>query len=110
MGSIPLSRANSLKAAVFSCSRLGTKTGNFIDMRDQGIWEITQDKLNSFDTHLWPTTNGLITGDLRDELLHFSEAIKNGNNFIQEPEFAAKSIRVIDSIFESIEKGNKVSL
>ena len=42
-------------------------------------------------------TRGGVPVDLRDELLHFSEAIKNGNNFIQEPEFAAKSIRVIDS-------------
>ena len=89
---------------------LGTKTGNFIDMRDQGIWEITQDKLSSFDTHLWPTTNGKITGDLKDELLHFSEAIKNKSNFLQEPEFAAKSIKIIDCIFESIETGNKVSI
>ena len=94
----------------FNFEVLGTKTGNFIDMRDQGIWEITQDKLSSFDTHLWPTTNGKITGDLKDELLHFSEAIKNQSNFLQEPEFAAKSIKVIDCIFESIEKGNKVSI
>ena len=28
----------------FNFEVLGTKTGNFIDKRDQGIWEITQDK------------------------------------------------------------------
>ena len=67
-------------------------------------------KLNSFDTHLWPTTNGQITGNLRDELLHFSESIKNESNFLQEAEFASKSIKVIDSIFESIKTNNKVSV
>ena len=51
-----------------------------------------------------------LRGDLRDELLHFSEAIKNQNKFLQEPDFAAKSIKVIDCIFESIEKGIKVSV
>ena len=94
----------------FNFEVLGTKTGNFIDMRDQGIWEITNDKLSSFDTHLWPMTNGQITGNLRDELLHFSDSIKNKNDFLQQAEFASKSIKVIDGIFESIKTNTKVSL
>ena len=84
----------------------GTKSGTFVDLRDQGIWKITNESLSSFDTHLWPLINKKITGNLKDELLHFSESISNENSFVQEPEFAAKAIKVIDGIYESIETGN----
>ena len=90
----------------FNLEALGTKSGAFIDVRDQGIWKVDSEKLNSFDTHLWPLINKKITGNLRDELLHFTESITNANNFVQEPAFAAKAIRVIDGIFESLKTGN----
>ena len=73
---------------------------------DQRIWKVTNDGLSSFDTHLWPLINKKITGNLKDELLHFTESISNQNNFAQEPEFAAKAIKVIDGIFESLKTGN----
>ena len=94
----------------FNLEALGTKSGTFIDVRDQGIWKVTNENLSSFDTHLWPIINEKITGNLKDELLHFAEAIVNNNNFIQEPEFAAKAIKVIDGIFESIKTGNSCKI
>ena len=94
----------------FNLEVLGTKSGNLIDLRDQGIWEITNDKLTSFDTHLWPLINNQITGNLRDELLHFSESIKHNNKFLQSPDFAGKAIKVIDGIFESIDSNKTINL
>ena len=94
----------------FNLEALGTKSGTFIDVRDQGIWKVTNENLSSFDTHLWPFINEKITGNLKDELLHFVEAIVNNNNFVQEPEFAAKAIKVIDGIFESIKTGNSCKI
>ena len=92
----------------FNVEVLGTKSGAFIDMRDQGIWKVEKETLSSFDTHLWPEINNKITGNLKDELSHFTESIQNNNNFLQEPEYASKSIKVIDGIFNSINTG-KVS-
>ena len=94
----------------FNLEALGTKSGTFIDVRDQGIWKVTNENLNSFDTHLWPLINHKITGNLKDELLHFTESISNENKFVQEPEFAAKAIKVIDGIFESLKTGNPTKL
>ena len=94
----------------FNLEVLGTKSGSFIDMRDQGIWKVKSKELNSFDTHLWPEINNKITGNLKDELMHFTESLQNNSDFIQTPETASKAIAVIDAIFKSIKNNTPVKL
>ncbi|MEO1016336.1 MAG: Gfo/Idh/MocA family oxidoreductase [Pseudomonadota bacterium] len=84
---------------------VGTKNAALLDVRDQGLQIIGSEGPTNLDTHLWPTINGKITGDLRDELLHFAEAILAGEPFVQDPEEARDAIRVLDAIFTSIETG-----
>ena len=79
-------------------------------MRDQGIWKVKSKELNSFDTHLWPEINNKITGNLKDELMHFTESLQNNSDFIQTPETASKAIAVIDAIFDSIKNNTPVKL
>ena len=88
----------------FNLEVLGTQSGSFIDVRDQGIWQVKPEGISSFDTHLWPEINNKITGNLKDELMHFTESILNNNDFVQSPEKASEAIQVIDAIFESIKE------
>ena len=94
----------------FNLEVLGTKSGSFIDVRDQGIWKVKSNELNSFDTHLWPEIINKITGNLKDELMHFTESLQNNSEFIQSPETASKAIVVIDAIFKSIKTNSSVKL
>jgi hypothetical protein len=79
-------------------------------MRDQGIWKVKSNELNSFDTHLWPEINNRITGNLKDELMHFTESLQNNSEFTQSPETASKAIEVIDAIFKSIKDNAPIKL
>ena len=94
----------------FNLEVLGTNSGSFIDMRDQGIWKVKSNELNSFDTHLWPEINNRITGNLKDELMHFTESLQNNSEFTQSPETASKAIEVIDAIFKSIKDNAPIKL
>ena len=82
---------------------VGTKSAALLDVRDQGLQLIGTAGPTHLDTHLWPTVNGLIVGDLRDELLHFASAILADTPFVQDPAEALDAIRVLDALFASIE-------
>lgn len=84
---------------------VGTKNAALLDVRDQGLQLIGAAGPTNLDTHLWPMINGKITGDLRDELMHFAGAILEDEPFVQDPEEARDAIRVLDALFASIGTG-----
>ena len=83
---------------------IGTKSAALLDVRDQGFHVVTADGPTAADTHLWPEVHGRITGDLRDELLHFAEAVRSGEPFVQDYRDALDAIRVLDALFASVEQ------
>ena len=89
---------------------IGTRNAALLDVRDQGFHIISADGPAAADTHLWPEINGKITGDLRDELLHFAEAIQSGEPFVQDYKEALSAIQVLDALFASIELGQPVDV
>lgn len=89
---------------------VGTKAASFLDVRDQGLHTVTMEGSSAGDTHLWPEINGQITGDLRDELMHFASAVLDEKPFVQDWRDALDAIRVIDAIFASIDKGEPVAV
>lgn len=89
---------------------VGTKSAALLDVRDQGFQVVSAEGPRSADTHLWPEINGKIVGDLRDELMHFAEAVRNGAPFVQDYRDAQDAIRVIDAIFASVDQGVPVSV
>ena len=81
---------------------IGTRSAALLDVRDQGFHVIAADGPTAADTHLWPEVHGRITGDLRDELMHFAEAVRTGEPFVQDYRDALDAIRVLDALFASI--------
>jgi predicted dehydrogenase len=89
---------------------IGTKNAALLDVRDQGFHIISAEGPTAADTHLWPEINGKITGDLRDELLHFAEAVLAGEPFAQDYREAFSAIQVLDALFASIDEGRPVDV
>jgi predicted dehydrogenase len=84
---------------------VGTKSAALLDVRDQGLQMISGDGAKAADTHLWPEINGKIVGDLRDEIMHFAEAVATGQPFVQDYREALQAIRVLDALFASLASG-----
>ncbi|MEW5865292.1 MAG: Gfo/Idh/MocA family oxidoreductase [Bacillota bacterium] len=89
---------------------VGTKGAGYVEIFGQGLSIYTEHTAVFPDTLHWPEVNGRITGDLRDELEHFADAIMNDKEFIVPTEDAVEAVRIIDAIFASIEKGQPVML
>ncbi|MDH3660336.1 MAG: Gfo/Idh/MocA family oxidoreductase [Alphaproteobacteria bacterium] len=89
---------------------IGTRNAALLDVRDQGFHVISVDGPTAADTHLWPEINGKITGDLRDELLHFAEAVLAGEPFVQDYKEALSAIQVLDALFASVDQGQPVDV
>lgn len=89
---------------------VGTKSGALLDVFDQGLHFIGQSTVTQPDTHLWPEINGRIVGDLRDEMLHFIEAVRSEEPFVQSYTDALQAVRVIDAVFESVRAGRPVDV
>lgn len=89
---------------------VGTKSAAFLEVRDQGLHLVGETGTVGADTHLWPEINGKIIGDLRDELLHFAEAVQSGEPFVQDWRDAQDAIRVLDALFASVDQGAPVDV
>ncbi len=89
---------------------IGTRNAALLDVRDQGFHVISAEGPTAADTHLWPEINGKITGDLRDELLHFAEAVLASEPFVQDYREAEAAIQVIDALFASIGQGKPIDV
>lgn len=102
---------NALPAGYYAALELvGTKSAALLEVYDQGLHFIGDSWIVQPDTHLWPEINGRIVGALRDELLHFTEAVLSGSEFLTPVEAAIQAVRVLDALSASIEKGAPVSV
>ncbi len=89
---------------------VGTDSAVLLDVRDQGFQVITAEGPKAADTHLWPEINGRITGDLRDELMHFAESVQTSAPFVQDYHEALAAIRVLDALSASLEEDRPVTV
>ncbi len=89
---------------------VGTRSAAWLDVRDQGFQVITDDGPLGADTHLWPEVNDRIVGDLRDEILHFADAVLTGRPFVQPYADALQAVRVLDALFASTDRGAPVDV
>lgn len=88
---------------------VGTKGAGHIDICDQGLVLCTNG-FNFPDTLHWPEYNGKIFGDLRDELMHFVEAITNHKELLMPTKDSIKAVGFIEACLKSIEKGTPIKL
>jgi len=92
----------------------GSKGTAYLDRFDLGV-QIYKER----DAHLtleftdlihWPEVNRKIVGDLKYEIDHFCEAILKNEEFLMPNDEAISAVNVIESIFESYEKGIPVAV
>jgi predicted dehydrogenase len=84
---------------------VGTRTAAYLDCSDQGFYQVEESATTGGDTHLWPEINGMIVGDLRDELAHFVDAVLGDRPFVQDYREALAAIPVLDALARSAETG-----
>ena len=84
---------------------VGKDSAAHLDVYDQGLQFIGADSVTQPDTHLWPEVNGQIVGALRDEVMHFADAILNDKPFVEPLDRALQAVRVLDALFASIDSG-----
>lgn len=92
----------------------GSKATAYLDRFDLGV-QIYKEKdadltLELTDIIHWPEVNGKIVGDLKYEIDHFCEAILKNEEFLVPTGDAISAVNVIESIFESYEKGIPVAV
>jgi len=84
---------------------IGARSAAYLDCTDQGFYRVEEDSTTGGDTHLWPEVNGAIVGDLRDEIAHFVDAVRNNRPFVQDYHEALAAIPVLDALALSAETG-----
>jgi predicted dehydrogenase len=84
---------------------VGTEGAALIEVRDQGLWLVDEAGVKMPDAHLWPEVNGRITGILRDEALHFAQAVLEGRPFVHDWRDALDAVLVLDAIKASLTSG-----
>jgi len=89
---------------------LGTEGVGYINIQDQGISIITEESVLYPDTLHWPEYNGMLLGDLKEELAHFVTATLSGVPYIVDNRNALMAATIIDACFESIRTGFPVDI
>lgn len=89
---------------------VGTKGAGYIDVMDQGLKLFVNNTFIQPDTLHWPEYNGQINGDLKEELMHFADAIINNKDFLMPTEDAIKAIAIIEGIQKSVEEMRPVKI
>ncbi len=84
---------------------VGTKSAAHLDVYDQGLQFIGAEGTTQPDTHLWPEINGQIAGALRDEIVHFADALLHDKPFVEPVERSLQAVRVLDALFASLNSG-----
>ncbi len=89
---------------------VGTDGVGYVNIMDQGVSIITENKVEYPDTLHWPEYNGRIQGNLKEELHHFVAATLTGEPYVTRLDSAVAAVRVIDACFQSIETGLPVKI
>jgi predicted dehydrogenase len=89
---------------------VGTRSAAALDVSDQGLSFVTDERTTGGDTHLWPEINGRIAGGLADEIGHFVTATLAGTPYRQHYREAFDAIPVLDALAESARSNQPVSV
>lgn len=89
---------------------VGTKGVLQIDTSDHGLTVINREAVVIPDGLHWPEVHGRITGDLKDEVLHFVTSVRDGKDFIITVQEAMQAVAVNDAILKSAETGKIVDV
>ena len=89
---------------------IGRDAAGYVDIHQQGVSIVTEDALLYPDTLHWPTYNGKVNGDLKEEIAHFVSATLDGSPYITKTENAIQAVRIIEACFKSIETGLPVDI
>jgi predicted dehydrogenase len=89
---------------------IGTRSAAALDVSDQGLSFVTDERTTGGDTHLWPEINDRIAGGLADEIGHFVTATLAGTPYRQHYREAFDAIPVLDALAESALSGQPVSV
>ncbi len=81
---------------------MGTQGIIDLDVRDHGLRIQSNGRWSLPDGLHWPAMNGRITGDLREEIRHFVEAVRTEKPFVMKVEEALRCVAVNDAILQSI--------
>jgi len=108
VGNIELSWAlpeNPASGFMTSVEVIGDKGIGLIQIDNQGLEIITEDTVSYPDALHWPTYNGKIQGDLREEVDHFVESTLNNTPYVVSTDNAIDAIAVIEAAMKSIDSG-----
>jgi Predicted dehydrogenases and related proteins len=89
---------------------IGTKGVLQIDTSDHGLSIINSSKIELPDALHWPEVHGKITGDLKDEILHFATSVRDGKPFVISVREAMQAVAVNDAILKSVATGKVVDV
>ncbi|MCP4385031.1 MAG: Gfo/Idh/MocA family oxidoreductase [Hyphomicrobiales bacterium] len=89
---------------------VGTRSAAYMTCADQGFYTVGDTSISGGDTHLWPSINGRIVGDLADEIDHFIRATRSGAPYVQAYAEALDAIPVLDALARSAESGQPVEV
>lgn len=89
---------------------IGTKGVLSIDTSDHGIRIVRPNGVELPDGLHWPEVYGRISGNLKDEILHFVTSVRDGKKFVISVEEAMNAVAVNDAILKSIEESTEVTV
>ncbi|NPV78754.1 MAG: Gfo/Idh/MocA family oxidoreductase [Firmicutes bacterium] len=89
---------------------VGTKGAGYVDLSDQGLRFVGAEGVSFPDTGHWPEFDGMIRGDLREEIMAFVDCVKSGKPPVISPEEALEAVRVALAIMQSIKEERPVNL
>ena len=84
---------------------IGTAGVIDLDVRDQGLRILSNERWSLPDALHWPEVNGHITGDLFGEIRHFVLAVRNDTPFAISTTEAMRAVAVNDAILRSVKSG-----
>lgn len=96
---------------VWSVARVaGTKGTGEVDADFYGLTMHLDGNYAKGDTHLSPVYNGVMHGDMPQQINHFAKAILEDKPFIVNLQTPVDAVRIIDAAFESVKTGLPVDI
>jgi myo-inositol 2-dehydrogenase/D-chiro-inositol 1-dehydrogenase len=84
---------------------IGTEGIVDLDVRDHGLRVLSSGVWSLPDGLHWPTVNDRITGDLQEEIRHFTTAVRDDKPFVMSVPEAMRAVAVNDAILRSVASG-----
>lgn len=84
---------------------VGTRGAIYVDVRNQGLTEVTEARLSWPDTVYGPVLHGAVAGALKAELEHFVACVLEDREPVVTGEAALETVRVIAAAHRSLETG-----